>query len=156
MPRPAPLVFADLLAVPAVDAPAFTRGVLVRSSSTGQDGMLAVDGDINTGWSSLPGLPLPQWMMADLPQEVEINQVTLRTGQAASGFVETYDGKARRWIRQGRFQLTDGQDVATITFAPTRTRRIRVTVESAAAGKLATVYELTWSLVPVTTQTQPF
>ncbi|MGQ9650773.1 MAG: heparinase II/III domain-containing protein, partial [Phycisphaerae bacterium] len=71
---------SDLLHVGAnFDAPAYQEGVRTRASSSWTDGLDAFDGDVNTSWVSLPGLPMPQWLEVRLPQPVEITEMEIRT-----------------------------------------------------------------------------
>jgi hypothetical protein len=143
--RLAPLVFDDLLAVPAVNAPAFRPGVSTRDSAGWSEGLAAIDGDINTAWVSRPGVSLPQWLEVQLPQAESIAEVSIETGLPSAGRVELWEETSQSWRAVGPFETTYDQPAATVKSEAVETRRLRVSVERVEApASSAVIYSLEW------------
>lgn len=151
--RPAPLVTDDLLAVTVPeDAPAFRPGVLARSSTCGQEGLQAIDGDPNSAWSSLPGAPMPQWLEVVLPQAEPMSRINVETGQGCRGAFQVWDESGGKWVQLGRFRTRPDATAAAVLFRPTSARRIRVNMDAVdTPGGVATVHTLNWFARPAAT-----
>lgn len=147
IPRPRALVSDDLAAVSvSVDAPAFQPGVVARASSFVPDALLALDGDANTGWMSLQGLPMPQWMEVSLPKPVSIASIRLETGGPCSGHVDLGEPGTDSYTRFGNFETTTQALAVTVDGTTFTTDRVRVVVESVEPGApTATINTLEWS-----------
>jgi hypothetical protein len=146
LPRPRSIVFDDLLAVSAtVDAPAFQPGVIVRSSSCMSEGLLAVDGDANTGWSALPGTPMPQWLEVTLPAAKTISSIRLESGCPCKGHVEIWDPAKNEYASRGSFSTTADALSAIVGFDSVQTNRIKIVVEEVAPpADTASIDTLEW------------
>jgi len=135
---------SDLPAVDPTDAPIF-RGVTARASSCLGDALRAIDGNPNTMWTSLPRLPMPQWLQVELPKAQTIRRVTIDTALPCEYEILTWDPAGRTWRSLGRFQTTPGQCVRTTGFDPTRTDRLRVVVHRIdPANHAAAIRTLRW------------
>ncbi|HOA74476.1 MAG TPA: heparinase II/III family protein [Phycisphaerae bacterium] len=146
IPRPPALVSDDLLAVStSVNAPAFRPGVIARASSFVPEPLLAIDGDANTGWTALPGLPLPQWMEVQLPEPVRISSLRIEPAGACSGHVELWDRDSKEFVNSGAFETTPERASVRLTVEPRETDRIRVTITQVAPGASAGINTLDWS-----------
>jgi hypothetical protein len=146
IPRPPSLVSDDLMAVStSVQAPAFQPGVIARSSSFVPEALLAIDGDANTGWTALPGLPLPQWMEVQLPKPVRISSIRLVPAGACSGKVELWDRGSNQYVSSGAFETTPDKRSAVLTIDPRETDRIRVTITQVAPNASPGINTLDWS-----------
>ncbi len=158
LPRVGRLVADDLLALPLpAKWPAFREGVAVNASTFVEPPGLAVDGDVNTYWNTLPGKPMPQWLEVALPAPETLDTVLLDTGSPSSGRVECWDEAANGWRLFSAFSTTpDAAGPATLAGPPTTTQRLRVTIEQISAGiDLATIRHLEWRLAgPAETQPQ--
>ncbi len=146
IPRFRSLLSDDLLGVPAsVEAPAFRPGLLARTSSCVPDGLLAIDGDANTGWASLQGLPMPQWLEIELTADETVGSVRLEMGNPCKGHVETRDPSSGRYTSQREFITATDALVASLSFDPVRTDRIRVVIdEIVPPANTASVHTLQW------------
>lgn len=144
--RPRSIVRNDLLAVSAsTDAPAFQPGVIARSSSCVPEALLAIDGDANTGWSSLQSQPMPQWMEVDLPAAVAIESIRLETGGPCQGHVEIWDPQAKSYKSAGRFETMTGATNVAIKLSRIETDRIRVVIDEIEQNaSTATINTLEW------------
>ncbi len=138
---------AGLMSVTApVDAPACQESLRTRASSSWTDGVDALDGDINTSWVSLPGLPMPQWLEVRLPKPAEMTRMDINTVLPAAGRMEAWDTAANDWRLLGRFETTADQPAATISFDRIEADRLRVVVERIdPANQSATIAEWRWS-----------
>jgi hypothetical protein len=135
----------DLPAAPLPDAPAFREGVRARASSTWTSPLDAIDGDPNTFWASLPGLPMPQWIEVELPAADRVGRVLVRGELPCAGHVETWDAAAGAWIDRGGFELTPDRPDAAAAFAPADVLRLRVRVDRIdPPNTAATLTSLRW------------
>lgn len=149
MPRFVPpmhsIVMDDLLAVSMeAEAPAFQPGVRVLSSSCVPDGLCAIDGDANTTWHSLQGMPMPQWLEVRLPETERIGQVRIAAAPG-KGRVETWDNAKDEYVTHREFITTADRPRATVSFEPVETDRLRVTITERTGGSTASVDTLEWS-----------
>ncbi|HPD30611.1 MAG TPA: heparinase II/III family protein [Phycisphaerae bacterium] len=137
----------DLLHVRAdVNVPAYQEGVRTRASSSWTDGVDALDGDVNTSWVSLPGLPMPQWLEVRLPQPTGMTEMEIRTPLPTAGRVESWDMGANEWRLLGPFETTADQPAATVVFSRILTDRFRAVVERIdPANQSAIIAEWRWS-----------
>ncbi|MBI4579370.1 MAG: discoidin domain-containing protein, partial [Planctomycetes bacterium] len=130
IPRPRSVWCDDLPATPmATNAPAFQPGMIARSSSCFPEALQAIDGDANTAWTSLPGLPMPQWIEVDLPSARSMTFVRVDSGRPGGGHVELWDPEQGRYVSVGEFTTTVDASHATVTFAPVQTDRFRVVID---------------------------
>jgi hypothetical protein len=146
IPRPRSIVRDDLLAArTSTDAPAFQPGVIARSSSCVPEALLAIDGDANTGWSSLPGAPFPQWMEVALPAPAAVESIRLETGGPCAGRVEVRDRSTGNFVSRGTFTTTIDTLTASLQVERSETDRIRVIIEKVAEGaSSATIKTAEW------------
>lgn len=144
-----PASASDLLTVKTSDAPAYQEGVRTRAGSSYTDGVDALDGDINTSWVSLPGLPMPQWLEVRLPKPVAMTQMEIHTSLPAAGRLERWEAPDNNWKPVGRFETTADQPAVTISFEQIRTDRLRAVVERIdPANNAAAIAEWRWSSPP--------
>ncbi|MDM8004929.1 MAG: heparinase II/III family protein [Phycisphaerae bacterium] len=138
---------SDLLSVTTyAHGTACQDGLRTRTSSSWTDGVDALDGDINTGWVSLPGLAMPQWLEVRLPKPAEMTRMDIHTILPAAGRLETWDTAANDWKLLGRFETTADQPAATIEFDRIESDRLRAVVERIdPANQSATIAEWRWS-----------
>lgn len=141
---------ADLLPVAAAtDTPAYQEGIRTRASSSWTDGVDALDGDINTAWVSLPGLPMPQWLEVRLPSPAAITQMEIRTGLPAAGRLEAWDAAGNEWKLVGRFETTADTPKATVCFGAVQSDLLRAVIERIdPANQSATINEWYWTAPP--------
>ena len=144
-PRPYVKPTSDLLAVPATDAPAYQEGVRTRTSTTWTDGVDALDGDPNTNWTSLTGVPMPQWLEIELPQPVKTNRIDINNPKPQIGRLERWDADAEAWQLLGRFESTASHPVVEIPFESQEINRFRVVIEKIdPANHAAVIAEIEW------------
>lgn len=154
---PAPLVSRDLRAVAAAPrAAAFQPGVRATASSFMAEPMQALDGNVNTAWTSLPGVPLPQWLRVDLPQPTRIGQLTLTAGVPCRGLIETVD-PGGQWHSHAPFETQAPDETAIVQLpAAVTAKGIRVLVERVSpAADSAVISSLSWSAAAVATAPAP-
>jgi len=145
VPRLPPLAVPDLLAVAVPDAPSFRPDVRTRASTSWSDGLDAIDGDPNTSWVSLPGVPMPQWLEVQLPRAEPMGRIEIGTGLPCRGRVERRDTRSQSWVSIGQFETTPDRPSATIRFEPTETSRLRVVIEGIdPANTAAAIHSLRW------------
>ncbi len=136
---------SDLIPVAASNAQVFQDNVRTRASSSWTDGVDALDGDINTGWVSLPGLPMPQWLEVRLPNSASMTRMEIRTGLPAAGRLEAWDGAANDWKLLDRFETASDRPSATISFDRVKANRLRAVIERIdPANQSATINEWRW------------
>jgi len=137
---------ADLLAVVAPDAPAFRSDVRTRASSSWTDGIDAIDGNVNTAWISMPGLPMPQWLEVHLPSPEPVSRMELNTGLPCSGCLEAWDPGANDWKPLARFETTADRPWTTAAFDCVEANRLRAVVEKIdPANTSATINSWQWT-----------
>lgn len=146
MPRPAVRPTSDMLTAEPPDAPAFHPGVLTRASTSWTDGVDALDGNPNTSWVSLFGLPMPQWLEIELPEAEPMTRVELDTKLPCAGKVEFFDDGAGQWQSLGTFETSSDDCIAKLTFDRVTVKRLRITVERIdPANNNAVIASVTWS-----------
>lgn len=135
----------DLLAMEAPEGLAFRDRIITRASTSYTDVVDALDGDPNTGWHSLPTLPMPQWCEVELPDAQTMRHIGLYVRYPAGGYVEGWDPSQQRWEVLGTFRTETGKPSAAIEIDKREILRIRVTFEAIdPANSSATLYSLTW------------
>lgn len=135
----------DLLRRPPADAPAYVEGIRTRASSAWTDGIDAIDGDPNTAWLSLFGLPMPQWLEIELPAPASMDTIAIDQREPASGFVEAWDVASGKWRRLGTFETHADRTSAELSFDRLSTDRIKVTIEKIdPANNNAMIESLRW------------
>jgi len=140
---------SDLLTVPAPDAPAYRAGVRTRTSTTWTDGVDALDGDPNTHWASLTGVPMPQWLEIELPEPAQMTRIELNCPKPQTGRVERWDSEAKAWLVLGRFESTADDAIAGIPCERQKISRFRVVIEKIdPANHAAEIAEMTWGNGP--------
>lgn len=146
--RGRPLRVADLEPLPAPDAPAYGGGIRTAASTSHSDVIDAVDGDVNTSWASLPGLPMPQWMRIDFGRSETLSAVDVVVSLPCRGRLETLtsDRGKSLWADRGTFQTTPERQTATVKLEPAvQADGLRVVIEEiSAAQQSAHVAEVRW------------
>lgn len=141
-----PVFVDDLLAVDVPEGWAFREQIITRASSSYSDVINALDGDPNTAWHSIPGLPMPQWCEVHLPEAQSMQRIALYTRYPASGYVEGWEPSGNDWTRLGTFRTDTANPSAEIHFERRNVQRIRVTFDAIdEANSSVTLYSLTWN-----------
>ena len=140
-----PLSVPDLPAVSVPDARSHRPDIRTRVSTCWSDGLDALDGDPNTAWVSLPGVPMPQWIEVQLPRPEPMSRTEVGTDLPCEGRVDLWDPRKRDWREVGKFETNPDAPLATVSFDRTETDRFRVVVERIdPANTAATIYSLSW------------
>lgn len=148
-----PLRFDDLAVRRTPDAPAFRAGVRTRASTSFSAVIDALDGDVNTGWVSLPGAPMPQWMEVTLPEPEPMEEAFISTGGPTAGRLEVWDEGRDAWKKLGTFETTPEAASTTVSFERGDYHRLRLVVERIDPVESATrIQLLRWHVDP---QTRP-
>ena len=129
--RLAPLLADDLMTVRASpDALAFRNDARVRASSEAEPGLMAVDGDPNTAWVSMPGFPMPQWVDIEWPELQKPAAVTITFPLPCAGRLEGWNESDGTWSEIGRFEASPQSLSCRLPCGDQPRRRIRVLVET--------------------------
>jgi hypothetical protein len=145
VPRLRPLEVPDLPTLTLPDAPSQWPDVVTRVSSGWSDGLDAFDGDANTSWVSLPGLPMPQWVELEMPRPVSMSVLEVVSSGPCAGRIETWHDEDDAWEPAGPFEITADEPLVRLAFERRTTRRLRAVVERIdPAATSATIDELRW------------
>ncbi len=125
------LVADDLMPVrPCPDALAYRNDARVRASSEAEPGLMAVDGDPNTAWVSMPGFSMPQWIDIKLPEPRRLAAVIIDVPLPCAGRLEEWNESDATWNAIGGFEASPRSLSCTVPCGDEPRQRIRVLVET--------------------------